>query len=84
MIITFILGLIVAILNTITAVFPTVTELPFGIDSILVTGIGGYKAMASFFPPLSTVLTAFILYLGFRLMLKFFKIIPVFGRAIHD
>jgi len=59
-----------------------ISELPWGIDSVLVSAVGGYKALAVFFPPLTVILTAFILYLSFRVILMVLKMIPFIGRSI--
>lgn len=84
MLINFILQLIVSFLAMLLSRFPTITTLPFGIDEILVTGVGGYRALAVIFPPLDIVLTAFLIYLGFRIGLRIFRMLPVFGKLIHD
>lgn len=62
---------------------PIITELPWGIDSVLVNGLGGYRAMAVFFPPLTVVMTAFIIYLGFRIVVMVIKAIPVIGKTVN-
>jgi len=58
-----------------TSWLPDATLLPFGIDPIVVSAFGGFRALMAVFPPLEVVLTAFLLYAGFRLSLMVFKII---------
>ena len=58
----------------------TVTVLPFGIDSILVQGVGYIYFLASVFPPISAVLTGFLFIIGFKILMKFVRLIPWFGR----
>lgn len=60
---------------------PQVTTLPWGIDSILVGAMGTFRALMALFPPLQVVFTAFMFYIGFRLLLKLLKMIPMFGKA---
>ena len=56
--------------------------LPWGLDSIMTQAVQAYKALAGAFPPFQTVLDAFIIYLGFRLVLKIIKVIPFVGNMI--
>jgi len=65
-------------LNTMLSWLPKITELPFGMDSIAVQAIGSFRAFAEIFPPLQTVLSAFVIYFLFRgtlLTLRLFRII---------
>lgn len=79
MIISLLLNLLVAILGLIFYLLPNATTLPtFGsvnLDTVFSTGIGYYKYLATFFPPLTTVLTAASIYLGFRVTLLILKFI---------
>jgi len=59
-----------------------ITELPWGIDDVLTTGIGGYHALATYFPPLNVVMTAFIIYIGFRVVLMILRAVPFLGRTL--
>jgi len=75
MIIFFVLTFILTIVSFIFAPFPTISELPWGIDSVMVSGVSGFKYLAELYPPFSTVLTAFLVYIGFRvgiILLRFF------------
>jgi len=75
MIIYFLLVALVYVVSLIFAVFPTVTELPWGVDNFMTAGVGYYKLMAESYPPFLTFFNAFVIYLGFRLsiiVLRFF------------
>lgn len=75
-----------AVLNSIgdslTVYFPVITELPWGIDSILLNAVLGYKKLSTYFTPLNTMLVAFVIYLGFKFSLIILRMIPFVGRAI--
>lgn len=58
----------------------TVTTLPFGIDSILVQGVGYIKFLATVFPPIDSVLNGFLYIIGFKILMKLVRLIPWFGR----
>ena len=62
---------------------PKVEVLPWGIDTYLQQGVQGYKMLALYFPPFQTILTAFLIYLGFKIILQILKAIPFFGRIIR-
>jgi len=59
-------ALVVAV-SMIFAPFPVVTELPWGVDSVFSQGVAYFKAFFDFFPPFSTLFTATLIYIGFRL-----------------
>ncbi len=63
---------------------PIITELPWGMDATLTNAVGGYKAMAVFFPPLSIIMTAFLIYLGFRITIIVLRVVPFLREAIKD
>jgi len=70
-----ILTVLISLVGVIFSLFPTIEELPWGVDSFLVQGVGGYKLLATLFPPLSTLMTAFLIFVGFKLsiiLLRFF------------
>jgi len=69
-----------AIVAFFAAVFfwlPNATELPFGVDEYVVLGVGYFRAMADFFPPLYTVLAAFLIYFTFKITMMSLKLIRV-------
>jgi len=75
MILYLLIQIIIFVVSLVFAPFPTVTELPWGIDGVVETAMGNFRALMEFFPPFSTVLNAFLLYIAFRLgilVLRFF------------
>jgi len=75
MIFSGIFAIIVIFRSLIFSPLPTVTTLPWGTDAYVVQGVQLFRLLAGFFPPFATLLTAFLLYLGFRLsmiLVKFF------------
>lgn len=75
MILFFILTFLLTSVSFIFSALPTVTVLPWGIDEFLVSGMGQFRSLMEFFPPFATVLSAFLVYIGFRLtiiLLRFF------------
>jgi hypothetical protein len=82
MIITILLTIIIAVFQVFFNFMPVVTELPYGIDAILVEGMGYLSFLMEVFPPLSTMLTGFIVVLGFKLGMMVVKMIPFVGRAV--
>jgi len=74
MIFAAILTAIANFLGIIFSFLPNVDTLPYGIDAVITNGIGYYKYFASYFPPLTTVLTVGSIYISFRLALLFLKV----------
>lgn len=69
------LTIIITLVGIIFSMFPTIEELPWGLDSVLSDGVAGYKEIAEVFPPMETMMTIFLIYLGFKIaliLLKFF------------
>lgn len=75
------LQIIVATLKIIFSILPNVDVLPFGIDSILVQGVGYVHYVASIFPPIQSILSGFLYVVGFKIVLKVIRLIPWFGRV---
>ena len=50
MFITFILNIVVIVINFVFSFLPKVTTLPFGLEATLTTVYGSYKAMTAIFP----------------------------------
>lgn len=69
---------LVKMMNIAFAYVPQATKLPtfFGIDLDYYLGIGvsGYKLLMAIFPPFQTILTAAVVYLGWRLILLGLKV----------
>jgi len=79
MIITAFLEVFIAILNTLLTFggLLTVSEMPLGTDTYFVNAVGYFKTVAGFFPPLQTLLTAFIWYIGFLITLRLLALVPI-------
>lgn len=75
MIWTGILSFLLSMLNGFFDAFhlPVVSELPFGVDSILVSGFGNVYYLISVFPPLGIILNGFVFILGWKLVLFFLR-----------
>jgi len=59
-----------------------VTSLPWGLDSIISSGVNGYKEIASVYPPFNTILTAFLILLGFKIAVQLLKAVPLLGKTL--
>jgi len=84
MIIQFLFTILISIAQALTGFLPTVETLPWGIDALLVTSTGYFKGFMQIFPPLQIVFGAFMLYLGFRLLLIVLKIFMGKRTPHHD
>lgn len=62
---------------------PTITELPFGIDSYLSDGIGYLNYLELIFPPIASFMAAFLWVVSFKLGLKVFAMIPIVNKFLH-
>lgn len=56
--------------------------LPWGVDEALSTGVSGYKQLSTVFPPFDIVLQAFLVYIGFRLVIQLLKAVPLLGKTL--
>jgi len=74
---------LISVLNALTFFLPTVTALPFGIDTILTTGMGYIVFIIGVFPPLGIMLNGLIFYYGFKLSLKLVAMIPILRGMLH-
>lgn len=81
MIITIFLVIVISLFGSVFQFFPQVTALPFGIDAILVQGMGYVYFLKGIFPPLGIMLTGFLFVIGFKVVMLLFKMIPVVGNA---
>jgi len=61
----------------------TLLQLPWGMDAIFVQGIQGYKVLAKAFPPMDTILTAFLIYIGFKITIQVLKAVPFLGKTLR-
>lgn len=62
------------------SLLPAVTELPFGLDALLTSGINNFMYVKDLIPPLGTLFNAFLWVVGFKIGLKLFLMIPIVGR----
>lgn len=69
MVLYLIFHVILLIIGAIFAFFPTITELPWGVDANLQAGVAGYKLFAEYFPPLTLFLTLTTIYISFKLLM---------------
>jgi len=70
-----IITVFVSILVVLFGWLPTVTVLPFNLEGVVSQAIYGIHKLVIYFPPLGTVITAFIIYVLFRLTLVIMKMI---------
>jgi len=61
----------------------TVDTLPFGTDAYLSTGFGGFYMLASWLPPLYTMLQVVMLYIAFLGVLQLFKMVLGNRSPLH-
>jgi len=83
MLIQLLLISLISLVNALTSWMPTVTELPFGIDPILTTGMGYIVFIGTVFPPIQSMLNAFVFYYTFKLGIKFVAMIPIVRGMLH-
>jgi len=69
--------LIMGTLNALTFFLPVVTELPFGLDAILSTGMGYLYFIMQIFPPLAIVYQGFLTVMAFKVGMLFVRFVPV-------
>jgi len=82
MIFTLIFGMFVTIFAVIFQYFPIVTELPFGSDAILSTGMGYIHFVIAVFPPLGIMLSGFLVIIGFKMLMLVLRAVPIIGRMV--
>jgi len=69
-------------INATLSFLPEVTELPFGMDEILVNAVGYFRQFMSYFPPLQVMFTAFMIYISFRLLLVVLRLFKLYNNPI--
>lgn len=57
--------------------------LPWGLDDIIISGVSGFKVLATAFPPFTVVLQAFVIYISFKIGMQLLKGVPILGRTIR-
>jgi len=65
------------LVNTVFSFLPRITELPLGMDSALSTAVGYFRTTMEIIPYLSTVFTAFLWYLSFRIVLLTLRLMRI-------
>lgn len=70
-----IISVFVILLTVVFGWLPTVTVLPFNLEGTIYNAVGMIHTLVLFFPPLGTVMTAFAVYVGFRMTLVVMKLI---------
>jgi len=79
MIIQLLIRILLGAVEIIFGWFPDFTKLPtFGsvnLDTYFATGVGYFHYLAQIFPPLSTVATAAVIYLGFKGIMLIVKVV---------
>ena len=83
MIVNWIINWLIDILWAILYFFPTVQTLPFGMDNIVINAVGLFKGFALIFPPMQIILNAVLIYIGIKLGIMLWSIVPIFGKVIH-
>src|ERR1700687_3901155 len=75
MFITFVLNIIVIVVNFFFSFLPTVTSLPFGLESIMATVYGSYKGMTAIFPFLATGIQLALFAISIEMSYKVWQLI---------
>lgn len=80
-----ILGVVPAIISAVSFgyISANVTTLPFGIDAILVQGMGYIWFIVSVFPPLGIIIDGLLFVLTFKLALKLVAMIPIVKGLLY-
>lgn len=83
MLLTALLQLPVSFLSVLVSIFPTITQLPWGLDDIVVSGIGYIHYMALILPPIGILLQGFMYFIYFKITMMFLKMIPIIGNLFR-
>lgn len=82
MIVQFLIKAVLSLFGGLFSLFPVVHTLPL-VDSYLVSGVGYLRFLITVFPPLDVMLTAFLYYIGFKVVLKGIAMIPVIKGFLY-
>lgn len=63
--------------------WPVITELPFGIDAVLVQGMGYFNFLRSVFPPFDALVEGILFVFWFKLTVKLIALIPIVRNILH-
>ncbi len=83
MILSLIFGTFVTVLSGVLSFLPKVTTIPWGVDSVLVQGVGYFHFIGKVFPPIEIMLTGFFVVVGFKITLKLVAMIPIVRGLLH-
>jgi len=78
------LQVLISLVGTILFFLPNVTTLPFGMDDVLASGVGGVKAFIAVCPPLGILISAGLAYMSFRLVLLGVKVVLGHRAPVHN
>lgn len=84
MILTYIINALFTVLASLLSVFPSVTALPFGIDSFLITSVGQIYTITQLFWPLIPVFNCLIFYIPIKVALWTLKLVLGSHNPIDD
>jgi len=71
------------LLNGLASFLPQVVVLPFGIDAVLVQGMGYLFYLMDVFPPIRSLWLGILFVLGFKLSLKLVAVIPIIKGLLY-
>jgi hypothetical protein len=77
------INMFIVLLKAFFGLFPVVSQLPFGTDEYVIYAVSMFKGFANIFPPISAIFSTFLIYLGFRVGLLLWTIIPWFGKMVN-
>lgn len=83
MFLTFFLSALIWIIDAVLSFLPKITELPFGLDAILVQAVGTIQAIIAMFPPLQIVWICVLAAISLRLALLLYHITKWLIERIH-
>jgi len=61
----------------------SVDKLPFGIDDVMVQGMGYVHFLSTLFPPIGVMLSAVLFVIGFKIFLKIIAMIPIIRGILY-
>jgi len=83
MLLYFLIAAVLWILSAVFSIFPSVSALPFGLDSLIETGVGYVYALAASFPFLQVVIQLALAAIGIKLALFTWHFIEKIRAWIH-
>lgn len=83
MITTLFFTVLVWVVNALFSWGGAVSTLPMGVDALMVQGMSYFHLFIGFFPPLGIMLTAFLWFVAWKLLLKLVAMIPILRGVLH-